>query len=567
MIETVILYFRTLRHLRIEQIAFLFVRRVLRIPRTVKQPVACKASATSAAECMMPASSTIWLGELRFNFLNREKIFGAQIDWKSRDESRLWQYNLHYFDWFRQPNCDFETSKRHILDWIKGNPPFFGVGWEPYPTSLRLVNWIGQLSRVDPKTIEQVIVDSVALQAEWLKRSLEYQLGANHLFVNLKALMFCRAFFDCSVGRGILTAIRRRFLKEINEQFLKDGGHFERSPMYHALLTQDLLELFSLFKNNSVLFDSGLHDCVEDAAKRAIRFCMIMQSPDDVPFFFNDSVAGIAPSTRELISFASLIGLVAEEDEAAIESVFSLEDSGYFGAKTYDGMIVIDCGEMGPPHQLGHAHCDLLSYELYLRGRRIVTNSGNYDYEIGPMRFYSRSTRAHNTVVVDRVDQAEMWGAFRVGRRAKPLVCEFGKIDSGLEFKGSHDGYMRLAGGVVHSRIVRISKEFCVSVLDEITGAGVHMVESFIHLASGLCVDEAEEGVEVRDEIGSLLALIMFEQGCKCMVVESARYPEFGVKSSGVTIVLSVSGGLPLRLGYEIVGRDSGISARRVTGP
>ena len=34
--------------------------------------------------------------------------------------------------------------------------------------------------------------------------------------------------------------------RELAEQVLEDGGHFELSPMYHALILEDLLDLVNL---------------------------------------------------------------------------------------------------------------------------------------------------------------------------------------------------------------------------------------------------------------------------------------------------------------------------------
>ena len=57
---------------------------------------------------------------------------------------KLWRYNLHYFDDLNAFDAD---SRKHwhtdlLLRWVRENPPGAGTAWEPYPTSLRIVNWI-----------------------------------------------------------------------------------------------------------------------------------------------------------------------------------------------------------------------------------------------------------------------------------------------------------------------------------------------------------------------------------------------------------------------------------------
>ena len=34
--------------------------------------------------------------------------------------------------------------------------------------------------------------------------------------------------------------------EQLKEQILNDGGHFERSPMYHCIILEDLLDLHNL---------------------------------------------------------------------------------------------------------------------------------------------------------------------------------------------------------------------------------------------------------------------------------------------------------------------------------
>ena len=87
----------------------------------------------------------------RFNFLNAEIQFGREIDWDTQQASKLWRYNLHYFAYAidlaiaykRTSRTEFYAQfKTLVLDWIQNNSIAHGDGWEPYPISLRTVNWI-----------------------------------------------------------------------------------------------------------------------------------------------------------------------------------------------------------------------------------------------------------------------------------------------------------------------------------------------------------------------------------------------------------------------------------------
>lgn len=83
-------------------------------------------------------------------------------------------------------------QERLILRWVEENPPAVGNGWEPYPTSLRIVNWIkwAQAGNLLPESARQ----SLAIQVRWLSKRVEHHLLANHLFVNAKALAIAGMF-------------------------------------------------------------------------------------------------------------------------------------------------------------------------------------------------------------------------------------------------------------------------------------------------------------------------------------------------------------------------------------
>ena len=169
-----------------------------------------------------PSTSTSPLGD--FEFLNTK---GNPNGWNDPRFEKLWLYNLHYFEKY----CTAELIER----WIKENPIGHGNGWEPYPISLRVVNWIKYFMRrgQSPRPTER---ESLETQVRWLSKRLEYHLLANHLLANAKALVFAGVFFgDEKWYRKGMTIYR----KELPEQICADGVHFERSAMYHSIILED----------------------------------------------------------------------------------------------------------------------------------------------------------------------------------------------------------------------------------------------------------------------------------------------------------------------------------------
>ena len=92
--------------------------------------------------------SQSFVSDNKFNFLNHIGKLNSSEDWNNPKYDKLWLYNLHYFDYIQSKNADEESSNYHNLinRWIIENQPGQGNGWEPYPLSLRLVNWIKWLS-------------------------------------------------------------------------------------------------------------------------------------------------------------------------------------------------------------------------------------------------------------------------------------------------------------------------------------------------------------------------------------------------------------------------------------
>ena len=156
--------------------------------------------------------------------------------------------------------------------------------------------------------------------------------------------------------------------------------------------------------------------------------------------------------------------------------------------------LVADVGPPCPPDLPAHAHADCLSFELAIDGKRTIVDSGTSTYAPGERRQYERSTRAHNTVEVDGADQSEVWGTFRLARRAHPTLHR--AIDDGgaIEVTASHDGYRRLPGHPVHTRTWTATPDR-VEILDVVDGVGTHRVAAHLHLSGPVQEGPASEGV------------------------------------------------------------------------
>ena len=308
-------------------------------------------------------------GESDFVFLNEP---GTLSGWNDPKREKLWLYNLHYFDDLSSRNAsDRYGQHAKLIDrWINENPPTKGNGWEPYPTSLRIVNWIKWFlvgGQATPQRLE-----SLALQAKVLSQSLETHLLGNHLFANAKALVFVGLFFQGDEADSWLALGLRILEKEIPEQVLADGGNFELTPMYHSIICADFLDFVSIFKTFQDVRCLEIEREVTDRIPEMLQWLSVMSHPDGLVALFNDAATDVAPTLADLSLVAKQYDLdVLEVPETEL---VHLVETGFFRLNLNQAALIGDIGKVGPDYILGHAHADTLSFELSVFGSRVIVN-------------------------------------------------------------------------------------------------------------------------------------------------------------------------------------------------
>lgn len=466
-------------------------------------------------------------GNSVFTFLNRTHDLN-DIGWDNVGISKLWRFNLHYFDDLNAQDYELKRSAHQTLigRWITENPPAAGSGWEPYPASLRVVNWTKWILGGGPAS--EATRHSLAVQTRWLAKRLEYHLLGNHLFSNAKALIFSGLLFDGQEAQTWALMGTKILVEQLDEQILEDGGQFELSTMYHALALEDVLDLINIltvFRDRIPADLATLKDQLRARAKSMLQWLHAMSHPDGDISFFNDAAKAIAPSNAELFAYAKRldIGEVAVEPKRTI----LLHETGYVRFEDGPVIAILDVGKVGPDYLPGHAHADSLSFELSLFGQRLVVNSGTSEYGTGPERERQRATAAHSTVEVDEESSSETWRGFRVARRANPFGLEIAEDQNGgVSITCSHDGYKRLPGSVVHTRKWTFQAN-AIQIADELTGKWRTSV-AYFHLFPDIQdMDISGTSVSMKMPSGRLIRFNI--AGARLVeICESSWHPEFG---------------------------------------
>lgn len=448
-----LLYFHTLRYLRLAQMVGRLWYLVYRpgIALRAPPPLRCQSGVWLTA-C---ERSALMLDASTFRFLNVSGCLKSAADWDDPGQLRLWRYNLHYFDDLNARDASRRAGWHIALiaRWIEDNPPGIGTGWEPYPTSLRIVNWAKWTWRRKAQGhdgLDARALDSLSCQVRWLCKKMEFHLLGNHLWTNAKALVFAGTLFDGHEAEHWLQKGLALLERELQEQILADSGHFERSPMYHAIALEDVLDVINLTHMAQDCFSTEFSQRLKTVATGMLHWLRVMTHPDGRIALFNDAAFDIAPDYEALAGYATRLGVPV--NRRALLAVEALPSSGYVRLQNDRAVLICDLAPVGPDYQPGHAHADTLSFELSLDGQRLLVNGGTSTYEPGAERQRQRGSLAHNTVIVDGMDSSEVWGGFRVARRARVFGVRWGEDAQSIWLEGAHDGYHRLPGKVTHQR-------------------------------------------------------------------------------------------------------------------
>jgi uncharacterized heparinase superfamily protein len=565
MVDRWLLYFNTIRYLKPGQVFWRVWRKLPPFLASAAGPApALRRSDQPFAP--FPRKRPSLIGPDAFRLLNREGRVQSAADWNDPQADALWLYNLHYFDDLCAVGAEArrEWHQALIARWIAENPIGHGVGWDPYPLSLRIVNWIkwalsgggvnpgrGAPER-DPlgRGFSAPAIQSLAIQARYLASRVEWHLLGNHVLANAKALVFAGCFFEGAEAKDWLNDGLAILRAQLAEQVLPDGGHFERSPMYHAIVLEDLLDLINL----SLCFRDALPadrvQSLRGAAARMLGWASVMTHPDGGIAFFNDAAFGIAPDVAELERYAGRLGIAPIRN--ADTRLLHLAQSGYLRLAQGPFTMLFDAAPVGPDYLPGHAHADTLSFELSHAAQRVICNSGTSRYGHSEMRHWERSTAAHNTVEIDGENSSEVWDGFRVARRAYPLGLNSTADAKMLRATCAHDGYARLRGRPMHRRAIEVS-DGAVRWTDEVSGEGAHRVVGRIPLHPSVRAERVGESAwKLMLPSGEGLVLSAADVA---LDEEPGRYsPEFGMTLERQVLVWVAKGPLPVSVTIQLSG-------------
>jgi hypothetical protein len=456
--------------------------------------------------------------------------------------------------------------ERQLASWMHANPPGCGIHYiSAMECGLRLIAVCHALDLVRTHLMDRDAVwnnaaSLVASHADLITQRLSlHSSSGNHTIAECAALVYAGVLFPEIARAEKWTATGLSLLsREADRQILGDGGGIERSPWYH-LFVVDLLGLVAqllAFKDQVVPREIGT------AVERGRRFITALaQFISDLPRQ-GDADDGYALSPYLRLSWDRPVErkTVATFPEYGLTRVETGRDRPI--------QLLLDHGPLGMAPSYGHGHADALSLTLRLDERELLVDTGTYTYTgASEWRSYFRSTRAHNTVCIDGLDQAQQETPFQW---SKPYTAELVGNDTAedgvIYLQARHDGYSDL--GIEHFRSLIIVPDRLLIVQDRILGEGHHTLDLYWHLATEPLVENRTlrfEGYGHPLRMRLQDADFSLHRG-ETHPIRGWRSLRYGVREPITTVSKSYSGKLPYEFVTTIELDDNGSTPESITG-
>lgn len=446
-----------------------------------------------------------------FHALGEERIFPSPGFWADPRNSLHFLFHLHGFGDLaayaaERPTPEGDSFWSAVLQsWLEECERPAMPAWHPFPTSGRLISWCAVLSRGGwHDALEGRMTVSLRRQLRFLRRSVEHDIGGNHVLRNATALVVAGA---CLTERRAEADGLRLLQDELAAQVLADGGHEERSPSYHRAVLADLDDVATLLTR----LDRSVPSWLDQAISRMQEWLRALVGPDGSLPLLNDGWQGPQLNGRP------------------DQPMSDLAASGYVVLRHGGDQVVLDMGPVAPSHLPAHAHADALSFVLWGDGAPIVVDPGSFTYR-GPERRRFRGTAAHSTVQVDGRDQCDLWGPFRAAHMPTVRRLRIERVEDMTVLAAQHDGYKYLSDPVVHRRTFCWIPGDGMVVLDRLIAHADHDAQSRLPLAPGITPADQQLGPFTVGVLGDV----------PDPVVEPLRYaPFFGTALEAAALCIT----------------------------
>ena len=527
----------------------------------------------------------------RFCFFHAPKEFSTGIEWAT-DKGSAWSRELHSFDFALDLAVTYRISreKRYarrlryvIADWVAANPLPHGAGWKSVPLVRRIRNWVlaSDLARedweADPDFI-RLVSRSLALQAAALENAVNSNAPLKANLRAVRALAFLQIFFPKNEWPRPSEPLAEAVARHVDdERGLAQPRAFLR-PRDYLEAAEILLDIVLLNRRAPPLENGS----VKDTLRRVLEALESLLLPDGTLPLFGPEASTAAESLQTLYATAAVLfdeprwkalagqwGILphlflGEEGWGKFQQLPLRDWMSGASSKPQSGIYRVDGTEssalianLRPPTSASD-HQDYLSFELMLRGQRVIVDSGALKPPGESQEDPSACLEAHNVPLIETAEGERPSGSFRIPSSLRELV---GEGWAGWAATGP------LAG---HERLWFIVERSIWVVLDRLSGEPAGRVASLLHFFPTFTLQEEAGRILARSRalvvtvlpLGPAPAAIFIARG------DDARFPgwyapEFGMRFPSSVLALEwTPGPSPWLAGVALVaGEPEGFRA------
>ena len=476
--------------------------------------------------------------------------------------------------------------------WHEQNPYPVGINWaSSLEVGFRTLSWIWTFF-----LLRDAELFSPELRSQWLAalelsgRHIENYLSTyfspnTHLLGEALALFSVGVLFP---GFRLASRWRRRgwdiLEKESAKQVRSDGFYFEQTTYYHTYA----LDMFLHARILAGLNEVAVPDSIDQRLQRMLNVLLLLGRAGVAPNFGDDDGGRLfAPqrnraehmldplSTGAILyqrgDFKYMAGNPREEtlwllgvkglasfdalpvaEPTAVAT--GLPDAGFYmlGDEEQGQQLTIDAGPLGSVSG-GHGHADALSIVLVRNGRTLLMDPGTFEY-VGPSgeRARLRGTGAHNTLLIDGLDQAPGTGPFSWKTQPRVVVEKWIAGKEFNFFQATHDGY----SPVTHRRHVFHRKGSFWLVRDQVEGTGAHQLDIPWHLGPAMFPANAKQ-IVFANQMDALALLTPENHGWSQSVRREYWSPVYGQREWASVVNFGAVVDLPADFATILVAGES----------
>lgn len=417
-----------------------------------------------------------------------------------------------------------EKYAKEVVDeinwWVDDNPFMYSVNWKcAMDVAFRAVNWMYALNMVAgykgfDDTFASKVSKSFWLHGFFIRNNLEKQIpySNNHYASDIVGLLYIGSLFIGSAkGKCWFNYARKEYQKEVLNQVLPSGVHYERSVSYHRLMT----ELISYPSYMLQRIGVQIPDAIQERIQRMYEYVSTYTKPNGLaPLVADNDDGRFVPFVKrdyrqhnylnDIHSVENRIAAVGCKPYSfdSLSETHFYPDAGVAVIRKGDNYLYVNHGGYSKRPKdsdmiIGtHTHNDLLSFELCMNRKDVLIDAGTYLYTSSKSsRDEFRSTAKHNTIVVDGEEQNGLYGTFQLKRNVR-------KNNLFVLNDGIYEGeYTTLVGKMQHKRSFDFKGDELI-IKDTIKKDGEgHEACMFFHFAEGVSAVIKDNGFTTNDNV------------------------------------------------------------------